>query len=59
MKNAQWFLDRDFHRMGHSHHPGSSRAYAWVLERGQVATGDVVVVEPNASSYAATRVVSS
>lgn len=45
-KNAQWFLDGDFERMHHERHPGWSRLYAWVLEPGQVATGDAVVVEP-------------
>lgn len=45
-KNAAWFLDRDFNRMHHARHPGSSRAYAWVREPGRVATGDQVVVEP-------------
>ena len=45
-KNAQWFADRDFNRMGHEQHPGWSRVYAWVLEPGTVRTGDPVVVEP-------------
>ena len=58
-KNARWFAERNFQRMAHALHPGWSRAYAWVLEPGQVAAGDSVVVEPKASSYAATRVVSS
>jgi len=63
-KNAQWFLHRDFHRMGHALHPGWSRAYAWVLVGGDVTPGDPVVVEPQladstSASNAATRVVSS
>jgi MOSC domain-containing protein YiiM len=45
-KNAQWFVGGNFRRMGHDLHPGWSRAYAWVLEPGQVAPGDAVVVEP-------------
>lgn len=45
-KNAQWFRDREFRRMDHSLHPGWSRAYAWVVDGGTVAPGDVVVVEP-------------
>lgn len=45
-KNAQWFADRDFHRIDHEHHPGWSRAYAWVREPGTVRPGDAVVVEP-------------
>ena len=45
-KNAQWFSDRDFRRIDHNRHPGWSRAYAWVLEGGEVETGDAVVVEP-------------
>jgi MOSC domain-containing protein YiiM len=45
-KNAQWFSDRDFKRIDHNLHPGWSRAYAWVIEGGEVAPGDAVVVEP-------------
>jgi MOSC domain-containing protein YiiM len=45
-KNARWFADGDFGRIDHDRHPGSSRAYAWVLEGGPVAPGDEVVVEP-------------
>lgn len=45
-KNARWFADRDFRRIDHDRFPGSSRAYAWVLEGGPVAPGDDVVVEP-------------
>jgi len=45
-KNAQWFADRDFHRIEHSVNPGTSRAYAWVLETGTVRTDDPVIVEP-------------
>lgn len=46
VKNARWFSDRNFRRIDHSLHPGTSRAYAWVLEEGTVAPGDVVLVEP-------------
>jgi MOSC domain-containing protein YiiM len=45
-KNAQWFADRDFTRIDHDEHPRDSRAYAWVLAGGRIATGDAVVVEP-------------
>lgn len=45
-KNADWFLDRDFRRMDHDHHPGWSRAYAWVREPGAIRTGDQAIVEP-------------
>jgi MOSC domain-containing protein YiiM len=45
-KNAQWFVDRDFSRMEHERHPGSSRVYASVLRDGVVRPGDAVVVEP-------------
>ena len=45
-KNAQWFSDRDFGRIDHNRHPGWSRAYAWVLDGGDVAPGDAVIVEP-------------
>ena len=46
VKNAPWFVDRDFHRMDHDRHPGWSRAYAWVREPGTIRHGDRVVVEP-------------
>jgi MOSC domain-containing protein YiiM len=45
-KNAQWFTGGTFRRIDHNLHPGSSRAYAWVLEGGTVAPGDTVIVEP-------------
>jgi MOSC domain-containing protein YiiM len=45
-KNAQWFTDGGFRRIDHNLHPGTSRAYAWVLMGGTVAPGDAVVVEP-------------
>lgn len=45
-KNAGWFLERNIDRMDHAHHPGWSRAYAWVREPGRVHQGDQVVVEP-------------
>ncbi|MGQ0848685.1 MAG: MOSC domain-containing protein [Actinomycetota bacterium] len=38
-KNAAWFVDGDFTRMGQRQHPGSSRVYARVLSEGQVAAG--------------------
>lgn len=44
-KNDQWFTGRS-DRIDHELHPGWSRAYAWVLEPGTVATGDTVLVEP-------------
>jgi MOSC domain-containing protein YiiM len=45
-KNAQWFSDGNFRRIEHDLHPGTSRAYAWVLGGGEVSPGDEVVVEP-------------
>ena len=45
-KNARWFSDGKFRRIDHNLHPGTSRAYAWVLEGGTVAPGDAVLVEP-------------
>jgi MOSC domain-containing protein YiiM len=45
-KNAQWFADRDFHRIDHSLYPGWSRVYASVLEDGTVRVGDQVTLEP-------------
>jgi DinB superfamily/MOSC domain len=45
-KNAQWFSDGNFRRIDHNLHPGSSRAYAWVLAGGDVAPGAEVIVEP-------------
>ncbi|MDH3463904.1 MAG: MOSC domain-containing protein [Acidimicrobiia bacterium] len=42
-KNAEWFVDRNFKRMSHDLHPGSSRTYARVLQPGSVSTGDPVV----------------
>jgi MOSC domain-containing protein YiiM len=45
-KNARWFRDREFARIDHANHPGSSRAYAWVLEGGTVEPGAPVIVEP-------------
>ena len=44
-KNARWFRDGDFMRMSHDRHPGWSRWYATVVEPGEVAVGDAVVVE--------------
>jgi MOSC domain-containing protein YiiM len=45
-KNAQWFADGNFRRIDHHLNRGWSRAYAWVLERGAVAPGAEVIVEP-------------
>ena len=45
-KNAQWFSDRDFNRILHDQHPGSSRLYATPLDSGDVTVGDRVTVEP-------------
>jgi MOSC domain-containing protein YiiM len=45
-KNAQWFVDGKFRRIDQHANPGWSRAYAWVVEGGEVAPGDEVVVEP-------------
>ena len=45
-KNAQWFVDGDFRRMGHDREPGISRIYASVLRDGIVRVGDAVVIEP-------------
>ena len=39
-------LGREFRRMDHNLHPGTSRRYAWVLEGGEVVPGDPVLVEP-------------
>ncbi len=44
-KNDPWFNGRS-DRMDHRLHPGWSRAYAWVIEPGSIATGDPVIVEP-------------
>lgn len=41
----RFFIGRS-HRIDHAQHPGWSRAYAWVLEPGTIATGDEVLVEP-------------
>jgi MOSC domain-containing protein YiiM len=46
VKNAAWFVDRDFGRIDHDRHPGWSRAYAWVREPGTIRHGDRVIVEP-------------
>lgn len=43
--NAQWFVDRRFDRMHHERGP-VSRVYATVLEAGEAAVGDEVVLEP-------------
>ena len=50
-KNAQWFADGNFRRIDHNLRPGWSRAYAWVVEGGTVAPGDVIVVEPTNPSH--------
>lgn len=41
----RFFVGRS-HRIDHARNPGWSRAYAWVLEPGTIATGDDVLVEP-------------
>ncbi len=45
-KIARCFSDQKFSRIGHSHNPGWSRAYAAVLRGGNVQPGDPVVVLP-------------
>ena len=45
-KNAPWFVDGDFRRIDPDLRPGWSRAYATVVEGGEVRPGDPVVVEP-------------
>jgi MOSC domain-containing protein YiiM len=52
-KNARWFLDGDFRRIEHTRERGVSRLYAWVLDAGDVRTGDPVVVEPAAADLIA------
>ncbi len=46
-KNAGWFLDGDYGRMGHDREPGISRVYASVLRDGVIRPGDRLVVEPD------------
>jgi len=46
-KQAQWFADGDFSRLAHEVRPEGVRWYAWVREPGEVAPGDVVVVQPS------------
>jgi hypothetical protein len=45
-KNARWFVDGDFGRMGHEREAGISRVYASVLQGGTLRVGDPVVLEP-------------
>jgi MOSC domain-containing protein YiiM len=45
-KNAQWFSDGDFNRIHFERNPGWTRQYALVVEPGEVAVGDAVLVEP-------------
>lgn len=45
-QTASSFTGGDFSRMHHERERGISRIYAWVLEDGDVAPGDPVVVEP-------------
>jgi MOSC domain-containing protein YiiM len=45
-KNATWFTNGDFNRMGIRREPGVTRMYASVLESGDVRVGDPVVLEP-------------
>jgi MOSC domain-containing protein YiiM len=49
-KNAQWFKGGDFTRMSQKLHPGWSRVYARVLERGHIRTGDPVVLSDEESA---------
>lgn len=49
-KNARWFTDGDFMRMSYERHLKLSLWYASVLEPGEVAVGDVVVVEPDSQT---------
>lgn len=44
-KNAVWFSDGDYRRLGHEHGP-VSRIYATVIEPGEVATDDEVTLVP-------------
>ncbi len=46
-KNAGWFVDGDYGRMGHDRQPGVSRVYASVLRDGVIRPGDTVTVEPD------------
>lgn len=43
VKNARWFADRDFRRIDPDRRPGTARAYASVLEGGEIRVGDAVV----------------
>ena len=42
--NAKWFVNEDYSRISHQHHPGWSRLYARVLSEGRVRQGDRVWV---------------
>jgi MOSC domain-containing protein YiiM len=44
-QNTAWFIDGDFEAMHHERGP-VSRVYATVLEPGDIAVGDLVVLEP-------------
>lgn len=44
-KNAKWFNGGEFDRMHHAAEPGVSRMYAAVIEPGEIALNDPVVVE--------------
>jgi MOSC domain-containing protein YiiM len=44
-QNRGWFVDGEFDLMHHRHGP-VSRVYATVLEPGEIAIGDTVVLEP-------------
>lgn len=44
-KNARWFADGRFARVGHDVHPGWSRWYATVLTPGRVSAGDRVTID--------------
>jgi MOSC domain-containing protein YiiM len=45
-KQARWFRDGDFARIGHDANPQWTRWYAWVRHGGTVRAGDDVVLQP-------------
>jgi MOSC domain-containing protein YiiM len=49
-KQTQWFADGDFKRIAYEVNPQWVRWYGWVRERGDVAPGDTVVVQPAPAS---------
>jgi MOSC domain-containing protein YiiM len=44
-QNARWFLEENFQRISHRHHPGWSRMYARVVSEGRIRSGDQVWIE--------------